>query len=209
MNQSSDQLSVMAAQVKALVSAKWLAEAIRNKCVGPRLRVLDASWYLPKLNRNAREEFGQRHIPGALFFDIDECGDPESPFDHMLPGEDGFADYVGNLGVGNDTHVVVYDCSDFGSYAAPRVWWMFRLFGHYSVSVLNGGMKNWLVEGHPVSDLHDTPARTEFRAQKNATWVKTYEDVLQNLTDRKFQVVDARVNGRFRGIEPEPREGKH
>ncbi|KAB5517617.1 hypothetical protein PHYPO_G00169230 [Pangasianodon hypophthalmus] len=197
----------MAGQVKALVGAKWLAEAVKNKRVGPSLRVLDASWYLPKLNRNAREEFTQRHIPGASFFDIDECCDKSSPFDHMLPGENEFADYVGNLGVGNDTHVVVYDCSDFGSFAAPRVWWMFRFFGHRSVSVLNGGMKTWLREGHPVTDLHSTPERAHFRAQGNPAWIRTYEDVLQNLTDRKFQLVDARVEGRFRGLEPEPREG--
>ncbi|XP_053087208.1 3-mercaptopyruvate sulfurtransferase [Pangasianodon hypophthalmus] len=199
----------MAGQVKALVGAKWLAEAVKNKRVGPSLRVLDASWYLPKLNRNAREEFTQRHIPGASFFDIDECCDKSSPFDHMLPGENEFADYVGNLGVGNDTHVVVYDCSDFGSFAAPRVWWMFRFFGHRSVSVLNGGMKTWLREGHPVTDLHSTPERAHFRAQGNPAWIRTYEDVLQNLTDRKFQLVDARVEGRFRGLEPEPREGKY
>lgn len=197
----------MAGQVKTLVGAKWLAEALKNKRVGPSLRVLDASWYLPKLKRDAREEFAQRHIPGASFFDIDECCDRSSPYDHMLPGEDEFADYVGNLGVGNDTHVVVYDCSDFGSFAAPRVWWMFRFFGHRSVSVLNGGMKNWLHEGRPVTDLVSAPERAQFRAERNAAWVKTYEDVLQNLTNRKFQLVDARVEGRFRGLEPEPREG--
>lgn len=199
----------MAAQVKALVSAAWLAEAVTCKRVGPNLRLLDASWYLPHLKRNAREEFTQRHIPGASFFDIDECSDRTSPFEHMLPGEKEFADYVGDLGVGNDTHVVVYDCSDFGSFAAPRVWWMFRFFGHRSVSVLNGGMKNWLREGLPVTDLQSTPERAEFKAQRNAAWVRTYEDVLQNLTDRKFRLVDARVEGRFRGLEPEPREGKH
>lgn len=199
----------MAAQVKALVGAAWLAEAIKYKRVGPSLRLLDASWYLPHLKRNAREEFALRHIPGASFFDIDECSDRSSRFEHMLPGENEFADYVGKLGVGNDTHVVVYDCSDFGTFAAPRVWWMFRFFGHRSVSVLNGGMKNWLREGHPVTDLPSTPERAEFRAEKNAAWVKTYEDVLRNLTDRKFQLVDARAEGRFRGLEPEPREGKH
>ncbi|KAF5886102.1 3-mercaptopyruvate sulfurtransferase-like [Clarias magur] len=196
----------MAGQVKALVGAKWLADAVRSARVGPALRVLDASWYLPMMNRNARAEFAQRHIPGASFFDIDECSDRSSPYDHMLPTESEFADYVGRLGVGNDTHVVVYDCSDFGSFAAPRVWWMFRYFGHRSVSVLDGGMKTWLREGHPVADLQHTPERARFRTEQNHSWVKTYEDVLRNLTDRKYQLVDARMEGRFRGLEPEPRE---
>ncbi|XP_072531202.1 3-mercaptopyruvate sulfurtransferase [Salminus brasiliensis] len=197
----------MAGQVKALVAAKWLSDAVKSNRIGPSLRVLDASWYLPKLNRNAREEFRQCHIPGASFFDIDECCDTTSPFDHMLPSAGEFADYVGGLGIGNRTHVVVYDGSDFGSFAAPRVWWMFRLFGHNSVSVLNGGLKTWLREGHPVTDQHTKPDSSEFRAEMRACWVKTYEDVLENLSSRKVQVVDARVEGRFRGLEPEPREG--
>ncbi|KAL7883410.1 hypothetical protein SRHO_G00010680 [Serrasalmus rhombeus] len=196
----------MAGQVKALVAAKWLAEAVKNNQVGPSLRILDASWYLPKLNRNAQEEFRQRHIPGASFFDIDDCCDKSSPFDHMLPAASEFADYVGDLGIGNQTHVVVYDGSDFGSFSAPRVWWMFRLFGHNSVSVLNGGLKTWLREGHPTADRYTKPERSEFKAQINSSWVKTYEDVLENLASKKVQLVDGRVEGRFRGLEPEPRE---
>ncbi|XP_062387565.1 3-mercaptopyruvate sulfurtransferase [Sardina pilchardus] len=196
----------MAGQVRALVAAKWLAEAIKNNQVGPKLRILDSSWYLPKLNRNVLEEFNQRHIPGASIFDIDECCDKTSTSDHMLPSETEFAAYVGNLGISNDTHVIVYDTSDFGGFAAPRVWWMFRFFGHESVSVLNGGMKNWLNEGHPVSSEYSKPERADFRSTTtNSSWVKTYEDVLQNVSTKQFQVVDARANGRFRGIEPEPR----
>ncbi|XP_030649334.1 3-mercaptopyruvate sulfurtransferase [Chanos chanos] len=197
----------MAGQVGALVGTKWLAEAIKSNRIGPSLRVLDTSWYLPKLNRNAKDEFKQKHIPGASFFDIDECSDKTSAFDHMLPSENEFAEYVGNLGIGQNTHVVVYDTSDFGSYSAPRVWWMFRLFGHNSVSVLDGGFKNWLREGHPVTDQCSEPGRADFKASINRSWVKTYEDILANLETKEFQVVDARSAGRFRGTEPEPREG--
>lgn len=196
----------MAAQTRALVAARWLADAVKSNRVGPNLRILDASWYLPKMKRNAWAEFEQTHIPGASFFDIDECCDKSSEFDHMLPTTVGeFADYAGNLGIGNNTHVVVYDASDFGLFSAPRVWWMFRVFGHNSVSVLDGGLKNWLREGHPVTEQYSKPARTEFKASFNKSWVKTYEDVLNNIKTNAFQVVDARANGRFRGVEPEPR----
>lgn len=200
----------MAGPVKALVAARWLAEAVRSNRVGPSLRVLDASWYLPKLNRDAREEFRQCHIPGASFFDIDKCSDVTSRYDHMLPSSGQFAEYVGALGINNRTHVVVYDGSDLGSFSAPRVWWMFRLFGHDSVSVLDGGLKTWRREGHPVTDQPSEPDRTEFSAAlKNPSWVKTYEDVLENLErSDSVPLVDARVEGRFRGLEPEPREGK-
>uniref|UniRef100_A0A3B3RZU2 Sulfurtransferase n=1 Tax=Paramormyrops kingsleyae TaxID=1676925 RepID=A0A3B3RZU2_9TELE len=196
----------MSINTRTLVGAKWLADAVKNNLLGPALRVLDTSWYLPKLKRNPSVEFKERHIPGASFFDIDQCCDKTSPFDHMLPGEHEFADYVGDLGIGNDTHVVVYDASDFGSFSAPRVWWMFRVFGHNSVSVLDGGLKNWLKEGHPVTADFCKPAPAQFRASLHRPWVKTYEDVLKNIESKLFQVVDARAEGRFRGIEPEPRD---
>ncbi|XP_042339308.1 3-mercaptopyruvate sulfurtransferase-like [Plectropomus leopardus] len=198
----------MAAQTRALVSAQWLADAVRNNLVGPKLRILDSSWYLPKTKRDPRAEFAQKHIPGASFFDIDDCCDKSSALDHMLPTATHFSQYVGDLGIGNDTHVVVYDTSDFGSFGAPRVWWMFRLFGHGLVSVLDGGMKNWLAGGFPVTAEYCKPDFREFKADLNQPWVKSYEDMLDNIATKRVQVVDARSAGRFRGVEPEPRDGE-
>lgn len=199
---------VMAAQTRALVSCKWLADAVRNNLVGPKLRILDASWYLPKTKRDPRAEFLQKHIPGSSFFDLDDCCDKTSAFDHMLPTSSHFSQYVGDLGIGNNTHVVVYDTSDFGSFCAPRVWWMFRLFGHSLVSVLDGGMMNWLADGYPVTADYSKPECTGFKATLNQSWVKSYEDVLENIGTKQVQVVDARSAGRFRGTEPEPRDGE-
>ncbi|KAM4530650.1 3-mercaptopyruvate sulfurtransferase-like [Odontesthes bonariensis] len=196
----------MAAQTRALVSGQWLADAIKSKLVGPKLRILDTSWYLPKTKRVAKDEFALKHIPGASFFDLDECSDKSSAFDHMLPNAGQFARYVGDLGIGNDTHVVVYDTSDFGSYSAPRVWWMFRLFGHSLVSLLDGGMKDWQANGSPVTSEHCEPERRQFQATVNPSWVKSYDDVLENISSKQAQVVDARAAGRFRGTEPEPRD---
>ncbi len=198
----------MAAQTRALVSGQWLADAIRHNLVGPKLRILDTSWYLPKTKRNPGAEFARTHIPGSSFFDIDECSDKSSAFDHMLPSPSLFSRYVGELGIGNDTHVVVYDTSDFGAYSAPRVWWMFRLFGHSLVSVLDGGMKNWLADGYPVTSEYSKPECRQFKAAVNQLWVKSYEDVLENIRTRRVQTVDARSAGRFRGTEPEPRDGE-
>lgn len=198
----------MAAQNRAVVSGQWLADAIRNNLVGPKLRILDTSWYLPKTKRDPKAEFAQKHISGSSFFDIDECSDKTSTFDHMLPTPSLFSRYVGGLGIGNDTHVVVYDTSDFGSYSAPRVWWMFRLFGHSLVSVLDGGMKNWLVDGYPVTSEYSKPEYRDFKATVNQSWVKSYEDVLENIRTKQIQTVDARSAGRFRGTEPEPRDGE-
>nr|XP_033785771.1 3-mercaptopyruvate sulfurtransferase-like [Geotrypetes seraphini]XP_033785772.1 3-mercaptopyruvate sulfurtransferase-like [Geotrypetes seraphini]XP_033785774.1 3-mercaptopyruvate sulfurtransferase-like [Geotrypetes seraphini] len=193
--------------LRTLVSAKWLSEAIHSSLLGAGLRVLDTSWYLPKMKRDPRREFRERHIPGAVFFDIEACSDRTSPYDHMLPSEDDFSGYVGKLGIGNGTHVVVYDSSDQGSYSAPRVWWMFRVFGHKTVSLLDGGLKNWLKEDYPVSSGITRPTPTEFKAKFDQSQVKTHEDIVENMETHEFQVVDARSEGRFRGIEQEPREG--
>ncbi|XP_055230533.1 3-mercaptopyruvate sulfurtransferase isoform X3 [Gorilla gorilla gorilla] len=191
---------------RALVSAQWVAEALRAPRAGQPLQLLDASWYLPKLGRDARREFEERHIPGAAFFDIDQCSDRTSPYDHMLPGAEDFAEYAGRLGVGAATHVVIYDASDQGLYSAPRVWWMFRAFGHRAVSLLDGGLRHWLRQNLPLSSGKSQPAPAEFRAQLDPAFIKTYEDIKENLESRRFQVVDSRATGRFRGTEPEPRD---
>lgn len=189
---------------RALVSTKWLAEAVRANKIGPELRVLDASWYEPGGKRDAQKEFRERHIPGASFFDIEECKDKSSPYEVMLPSEKHFADYVGRLGISNQTHVVVYDGDNLGTFYAPRAWWMFRVFGHRTVSVLNGGFKNWVKEGHPVTSESIRPEPAVFKAGLNRSLLKTYEDMLENLESKRFQVVDSRSEGRYRGTEPEP-----
>ncbi|XP_062989554.1 thiosulfate sulfurtransferase [Elgaria multicarinata webbii] len=194
---------VQQALYRALVSTKWLAEAVRANKIGPQLQVLDASWYEPG-TRDAPKEFREQHVPGASFFDIEECKDKSSPYELMLPSEKHFADYVGHLGISNDTHVVVYDGDEVGSFYAPRAWWMFRVFGHRTVSVLNGGFKNWVKEGHPVTSQVTRMEPAVFKATLNRLLLKTYEDILENMESKRFQLVDARSEGRYRGTEPEP-----
>ncbi|XP_078093635.1 3-mercaptopyruvate sulfurtransferase [Mustelus asterias] len=190
---------------RAVVSAAWLSEALSGAQAGT-LRVLDCSWHLPKLQRDGRQEFGERHIPGAAFFDLNGCSDPADPPLHMMPGPEHFSRCAGELGISSLTHVVVYDASDFGQFSAPRVWWMFRAFGHSLVSVLDGGFLNWRKEGRPVTSEVQPLPRAEFKANPKA-WIKSYQEILDNIQSKQFQLVDARPEGRFRGTQPEPREG--
>ena len=127
-----------------VVSTAWLAEHLGD----PTLRVLDATWYLPHLQRDARAEFREAHIPGAVYFDIDAIADHDQGLPHMLPGEARFAEAVGALGVGDGDRIVVYA----GKYlvASARVWWTFRVFGHDRVAVLDGGLPKWREEGRPI-----------------------------------------------------------
>lgn len=186
------------ANPEALVSTEWLEAHLG----APDVRVVDASYYLPVQNRNAREEYQAEHIPGAVFFDIDDIAADGSPYPHMLPSPEKFASRVRRLGLGNGNRIVVYDGTGFAS-AAARVWWMFRLFGHKDVAVLDGGFPRWLREQRPVDDMPPMPRERHFIARVDSTLVRGAEDLLANLETGREQVVDARSPGRFRGTDPE------
>ena len=179
---------------QALVSTEWLADNLNADGV----RVVDASYFLPSAKRDARAEFATQHIPGAVFFEIDDICLPES--DHMLPDADTFSAKVGALGIGNGDKVVVYD-SNNGGMAAARVWWTFRVFGHDNVCLLNGSLKAWLAEGRPVTDEPPAPMPATFAAVKSNAMVRTIEQMLANVESGAEQVIDARSKDRFNGTE--------
>src|SRR5262245_3321533 len=127
-----------------LVETDWLASHLAT----PGLVVLDGSMHLPTAKRDAKAEYRAEHIPGALFFDIDDIADKSSPLPHMLPPAEKFASRVKAMGIGDGMHIVAYDSE--GLYSAARVWWMFRIMGHEEVRILNGGLRKWKAEGRPL-----------------------------------------------------------
>ena len=192
-------------KLSTLISVKQLTEALLKS--PKNLRILDSSWHLPTMDRNPYVEYIKGHIPGALFFDIDYYSDRNSKYDHMLPTPSDFEKYAGNLGINNDTHVILYDNNEGGLFSAPRVWWTFRIFGHKEVSILDGGLPRWVAEGQPLSKELKSVQHEVFKAKFNADGVKSFEDVMANIKERKFQMADARSAGRFYGTEDEPRPG--
>lgn len=189
------------AHTDALVETEWLAGALGS----PGFSLVDGSWYLPNSGRDPRADFERRHIPGAVFFDIDGIKDRASALPHMLPSPEDFADAVGRLGIGNADRVIVYD--GMGLMSAARVWWTFRAFGHDNVAILNGGLAKWKVEGRPLAEGAATPAPARFTARFRPALVRAKPDMIANLGSRREQVLDARSAGRFKGTEPEPRAG--
>jgi thiosulfate/3-mercaptopyruvate sulfurtransferase len=185
----------------ALVSTEWLAQHLH----APDLRVVDASWYLPAMGRDPKAEYAAGHIPGAVFFDIDEISDSASPLPHMMPPPEKFTSRVRRLGLGDGNRIVVYDGA--GLLSAPRVWWMFRAMGHEDVAVLDGGLPKWRAEGRPLEDLSPMPRERHFTARMNTTLLRDLDQMRANLDSGREQVVDARSAGRFQGVEPEPRPG--
>jgi thiosulfate/3-mercaptopyruvate sulfurtransferase len=190
------------APVPSLVSTTWLAENLER----PAIVVVDATYHLPNVPRDARADYEREHIPGARFFDIDGISDPGSDLPHMLPSPDAFAHAVESLGIGSDDHVVAYD--GYGLMSAARPWWMFRAFGHDRVSVLDGGLPKWKREGRQVTATPSRPAAGKtFRPRFRPDMVRSKADLLANLSARTEQVLDARAAGRFQGTAPEPRQG--
>lgn len=191
----------MAETTAPLVSTHWLSEHLS----APDIRVVDASWYLPSANRDAKAEYRDGHIPGAVFFDIDEISDTSSPYPHMLPAPEKFAGRVKKLGLGDGNRIIVYDGA--GIFSAARVWWMFRAMGKNEVSVLDGGLPKWRSEGRPLDDLAPVTKERHFTPRPNHLIVRELDEMRANLETKREQVVDARSAPRFHAQEPEPRPG--
>ncbi|GLR65786.1 sulfurtransferase [Acidocella aquatica] len=193
-----------------LVTAAWLAGALGK----PGVRVLDATYYLPNENKDARALFLSGHIPGARFFDLDEVCDHSTPLPHMLPAPAAFAAAMAGLGVSSADHVVVYD--QRGLFSAARLWWMLRVFGHDNVAVLDGGLPGWVAAGHPVETGEPAAAAPSnlgaaapgnFGATYRGHMVRGLDDMRRNLETNEALVLDARPAGRFDASVPEPRPG--
>ncbi len=183
-----------------IVSTEWLAQHLN----APDVRVADASWYLPQDGRNARTEYQSVHIPGAVFFDIDDLSDETSPYPHMLAPAPKFASRMRKLGLGDGHLIVVYD--GMGLFSAPRAWWMLRAMGHEDVVVLDGGLPKWRREGRPLDDLVPVPQPRHFTPRPNNLLIRDFEQMIAAAVSGE-QIVDARSPARFAGRVEEPRPG--
>ncbi len=189
------------AHPEALVPTEWLAAHIGD----PHVRVVDASFKLPGITPTAREDYDRGHIPGAVFFDIDDIAEPGTSLPHMIPSPELFARKMEGLGIGDDDRVIV--CDSAGLSSAGRAWWMLRLFGHHNVALLDGGLPKWKAEGRPLETAVPNPPRRRFSARFDPALVRDKQALLDNLSTRREQVVDARAAGRFDGSAEETRPG--
>jgi thiosulfate/3-mercaptopyruvate sulfurtransferase len=189
------------AHPEALVGTEWLAAHLDD----PHVRVVDSSFKLPGITPTAREDYDRGHIPGTVFFDIDDIAEPGTSLPHMIPSPELFARKMEGLGIGGDDRVVVYDSAGLSS--AGRAWWMLRLFGHRNVALLDGGLPQWKAEGRPLETAVPNPPLRRFTARFDPALVRDKHALLGNLATRREQVVDARAAGRFAGVAEETRPG--
>ncbi|KAL3900024.1 MAG: hypothetical protein SGCHY_001640 [Lobulomycetales sp.] len=178
--------------------------------VGNSVRVLDATWLLPNSGRDPRAEFAARHIPGAMFFDIEKYSDKSSPMPHMLPPADQFTrDMRADLSLCSTDHIVCYDTAP-QVFSAARCYWTFRIFGHARVSLLDGGLAKWVREDRRVTGTPtDLPpaADADFSAVLDEARVRSHAQMLELAAAPapSAQIIDARPAGRFNMTAPEPR----
>ena len=170
----------------------------------PDVRILDATWFLPNDLRDARAQFFEQRIPGALFFDIEEIADTSSPLPHMLPRPEKFAARMRKMGIGDGAQIIVYD--GLGIFSAARVWWNLRVMGAGDVRVLDGGLPAWLRAGLPTeSGPLSAPTERHFTARMHQDLVRNLEEMRRAIASGKAQILDARPAPRFRGEADEPR----
>ncbi|MDK9696087.1 MAG: sulfurtransferase [Siculibacillus sp.] len=181
-------------------------EELADRLGEANLKVVDGSWYLPTVPRDAIVEYEIRRIPGAVHLDIDVVADTSTPLPHMLPDAASFAKMAGDLGLRETDEIVVYDGAGLAS--APRVWWMLRLYGAKKVRILEGGFERWMREGRPLDrDDPKPPVPAVFRATFDPRPVCGMDTVARHLAEATATVIDTRPAERFTGAAPEPREG--
>jgi thiosulfate/3-mercaptopyruvate sulfurtransferase len=188
------------AHPEALVSTEWLAAHLAD----PQVRVLDSSFKQPGVTPTARADYDAGHIPGAVFFDIDDVAEPGTNLPHMIPSAARFAEKMAERGVGD--RVIVYDANGLSS--AARAWWLLRLFGHHNVALLDGGLPKWKAEGRPLETAAPSIPQRQFTPRFDPALVRSKADVLANVASRRELVVDARAAGRFDGSAEETWPGR-
>jgi thiosulfate/3-mercaptopyruvate sulfurtransferase len=185
-----------------LVTSSWLASRLRD----PGTVILDAT--LPPVGVappvDTRARYFAKHVPGAIFFDIDELSDHSTQLPHTLPTPEAFSRSMSAIGIGDQQVIVIYEQESV--FSAPRAWWMLRTFGVRDVHILDGGLRAWIEGGFPTDSGHVQRAPAGFHAKFDQDAVKAFAQV-QRLIEDHAQILDARSAARFTGISPEPRPG--
>ena len=186
----------------SLVSTSWLNENLN------KVKIIDASWHLIK-NRNAIEEYNKEHIENAIFFDLNKNSNQKKdlPHGHFLPSTIDYEKNISDMGISNTDRIIIYCYSDLIS--SCRAWFQFLYFGHDPklVSVLNGGMKKWKLEGRKVTNSKTKIIPSKYKAKENKSMIKIKSQIDENIKKKEFTLLDARSKNRFLGLEPEPRPG--
>tara|TARA_B100001123_G_C15190197_1_gene979015 strand:- start:439 stop:1290 length:852 start_codon:yes stop_codon:yes gene_type:complete len=190
-------------KITNLIEIDWLIKNFNKE----NIKIIDSSWYLPTINRSPEKEFNNCHIKKAKYFDIDKISNPDSSLPHMVPEEKQFEKMISNLGLSSSDHIICYAIDGIGT--APRVWWMFKLFGHNHVSVLNGGLRDWINAKGPVeqTSINKQNKKGNFVSKFQKQYITNFDEIKKVSENNSALILDARSALRFSGKVEEPRKG--
>ena len=185
----------------SLVYTNWLEDNL------DKVKIIDCSWHMPHTNRNGFNEYKNKHIENAIFFDLDKNSKKDTDLPHMLPDAKSWEGIVSSMGIKNDEQIVIYDNSDVIS--SCRCWYNFIYFGHNPelVHVLDGGLKKWIEEDKQTTSEIISATPSNYTVHEKKELVKDINQVNKNIFENKFNIIDARSLERFEGKVPEPRKG--
>ena len=170
------------------------------------IKILDATFYLPDSGLNAEKEYNDKHIKGAVFFDINKIADPQNSLPHMIPSKEIFSEMMKNLGLNNDDEIIIYDNSPILSSA--RAWFLLRYFNHNKIFILKGGIKNWLKHNGMITSDLTVINKGNFTAQnEKKDLVKNLSNMIEISNKNDQLILDARSYNRYLGTAKEPRPG--
>lgn len=177
----------------SLISPARLAELLQDD----KAVVVDASAHLPDTERDARKEYDESHIPGARFLDLGNFSDPQSPVPKAVPSAEQFAQKMRELGIAEDSAVVLYD--DSALKTSCRAWFIFRLYGKKDVATLDGGLAAWREADHSLENGEPDFAKSSYSVPEQGDALRSKAQMYANTQSAEEQIVDARDAGRFSG----------
>tara|TARA_B100000767_G_scaffold263700_1_gene277748 strand:- start:1354 stop:2211 length:858 start_codon:yes stop_codon:yes gene_type:complete len=185
----------------SLVSTNWLLKNLDT------VKIIDCSWHMPQTNRNGLKEYKLKHIPNAIFFDLDDNSKKNTDLPHMLTDKNSWEKIVSNMGIKKEDQIIVYDNSDVIS--SCRCWFNFIYFGHNPklIHVLDGGLRKWNNEKNLTTTILPKIEMSNYKALEKKELVKSKEEINKNISTKEFIVIDARSRERFTGKVLEPRKG--
>ncbi|CAH3144325.1 unnamed protein product [Porites lobata] len=195
----------MGSHTPCVVSTEWLSEKLTKR--EGNLAVLDATWFS---NKDYIMDFSERHIISASYMDIFFGVENTPTYPRNIPNVEMFEMNVRGSAVNNRDHVVIYENTGrYGFFLGARTWWMFKLFGHEKVSVLDGGLERWIADGYETTNMMVKKMEGDFKAKLNPKWIVKFQDMVENLTSRKAQVCDSRVPAKFNKSSDDPKSGHY
>ena len=185
----------------SLVETEWLEKNIND------VKIIDCSWHMPQSKRDSFKEYNDKHIPNAIFFDLDNNSNKDTNLPHMLVKMNTWKKIVSKMGIEKNDKIIIYDDSEVVS--SCRCWYNFIYFGHDPslVHVLDGGLKKWMNEKKPTVNNLTKTINSNYIANEKKELAKDKNQVNENIDKNEFKVVDARSRERFEGKVPEPRKG--